>query len=314
MMSHMQQLVFGSKLRAISIHPTPLFIIGHWRTGTTYLHELLSQDDRFVFPTTFECLAPHHCLLTQAWFAKAFGWMMPPARLVDNVTMGFDRPQEDEFALMSTGAPSPMWSFAYPDDTLGDEYLTLGALSSEDRNRWGQLLVHFLQLVTFRQGRKPIILKSPGHTARIEVLLKLFPQARFLHIVRDPYTVFASTMHLWKTTVGVSRMIDNDSENLQGRVLHNFSAMYQGFADARGKIPSGQFCQVRYEDLVADPLTVLKSSYQSLQLGDFENVRHRVTQYANALKRYKTNSFDINADMRRLVDQHWASIFREWGY
>ena len=33
---------------------------------------------------------------------------------------------------------------------------------------------------------KRIVLKSPAHTARVRVLLELFPKARFVHIIRDP--------------------------------------------------------------------------------------------------------------------------------
>ena len=53
----MQQAIYGRRIAATKVHP-PIFIIGHWRTGTTLLHELLVQDDRFTFPTTYECLAP----------------------------------------------------------------------------------------------------------------------------------------------------------------------------------------------------------------------------------------------------------------
>lgn len=55
--------------------------------------------------------------------------------------------------------------------------------------QWVRALRHFLQLVTLRKGHKPLLLKSPGHTARVEVLLKIFPQARLLHIGRDLHEI-----------------------------------------------------------------------------------------------------------------------------
>src|SRR5687768_18104609 len=46
------------------------------------------------------------------------------------------------------------------------------------------------------------ILKSPPHTCRVPTLLRLFPDARFVHIVRDPYAVYPSTLHLWRILAG----------------------------------------------------------------------------------------------------------------
>src|SRR5947209_4505989 len=56
---------FGSRLERTVLRDAPLFIVGHWRTGTTLLHELLILDDRHTFPNTYQCLEPNHFLLTE---------------------------------------------------------------------------------------------------------------------------------------------------------------------------------------------------------------------------------------------------------
>ncbi len=56
---------YGSRIDRTPIREAPVFIVGHWRTGTTLLHELLILDDRHNFPNTFECLCPHHFLWTE---------------------------------------------------------------------------------------------------------------------------------------------------------------------------------------------------------------------------------------------------------
>ena len=65
----------------------PLFIIGHWRSGTTFLHELMYLDKRFVSPTTYQCFAPHHCLLTEGLMNALGGWLMPKQRPMDNILL-----------------------------------------------------------------------------------------------------------------------------------------------------------------------------------------------------------------------------------
>src|SRR5581483_10629411 len=138
-------------------------------------------------------LNPCHFLLTERVFTRVFRWMMPASRPMDNMKMGFDRPQEDEFALaLLTGDASPYCTIAFPNHPpQGDEYLDLADVPESARRRWQRTLVQFLKGVTYKTGKR-LVLKSPPHTARIAVLRELFPDALFLHIVRDPYVVFPS--------------------------------------------------------------------------------------------------------------------------
>src|SRR5262249_7520425 len=57
-----QGLFFDRYVDRTQIKDAPIFIVGHWRSGTTLLHELLVLDARYTYPTTFECLCPNHFL------------------------------------------------------------------------------------------------------------------------------------------------------------------------------------------------------------------------------------------------------------
>ena len=37
----------------------PLFILGHWRSGTTFLHNIFAQDKHFGYTTTYQTVFPH---------------------------------------------------------------------------------------------------------------------------------------------------------------------------------------------------------------------------------------------------------------
>ena len=181
------------------IREAPLFIVGHWRTGTTLLHELLILDPRHTFPTTFQCLVPHHWLLTERVFPRLFWFLMPSHRPMDNMETGWNRPQEDEFALAVLGQPSPYLTIAFPNHPPQDqEAFDLERLSPHARAAWKRGFLHFLRGLTFKDPRR-LVLKSPTHSFRIKTLLELFPDARFVHIVRDPHVVFSSTVNLWKS-------------------------------------------------------------------------------------------------------------------
>lgn len=51
-----QQILLGRRIARTRIHRAPIFI-GHWRSGTTLMHELLALDQRYTYPDTYACLA-----------------------------------------------------------------------------------------------------------------------------------------------------------------------------------------------------------------------------------------------------------------
>ena len=117
---------------------------------------------------------------------------------MDNMAAGWNHPQEDEFALCNMGARSPYLTIVFPNRPPQDqEYLDLERVSPEGLRRWKAKLRWFLQCITLRNPKR-IVLKSPPHTCRVKVLLEMFPKAKFVHIVRDPYVIFPSTVNLWK--------------------------------------------------------------------------------------------------------------------
>lgn len=309
----LQSALYGSLLRDTEIKSNPLFVLGHWRSGTTHLHELLALDDQFAFPTSYDCFAPHHCLVTGRLYPRLFGRLLPSKRLMDDMSIGFDRPQEDELALVSLGVPSPMWCLAYPEETYGQRYLTLRNVSERERDEWLSGLRHFMRLVTFRHPGKPLLLKSPPHTARIGLLAEMFPAARFLHVVRDPYVVFASTLHLWRKTQAANAIVHADSALLEDFVLRTLAEMYEGFEEATAAL-GARFYQLRYEDLVREPMVTLRRCYEALNLSNFDHIQPRVSEYLSALRDYRTNRYVISPEGRAAVKDAWGDIFRKWDY
>lgn len=303
---------FRRRLRQRPDTPPPLFIIGHWRSGTTLLHELALLDDRFCCPNTYQCLAPGHFLLTEDVLTAALGWIMPAKRPMDDVAAGFDRPQEDEFALMNMGAPSPYRRMAFPRTSPDTpEALDISRLPAADRDRWQHALRLFLDMLAVRDPRRPV-LKSPPHTARVGLLAAMFPEARFLHVVRDPFVVVPSTLRLWRSLHDVQALQVDRGETLERYVFAAFAEMYAAFDRDRPGLAAGRLHEVRYEDLVADPVEHLRLAYERLELGEFSAVRPAMERQAAAMKRYRTNTYrhdprlvaEIATRLRPFIDRY----------
>jgi hypothetical protein len=309
-----QRLLHGRKIAQTPIEPAPLFILGHWRSGTTMLHELLALDERNSCPSTFQCMAPHHFLVSEGFITRYFKWMLPAQRPMDNVPVGYERPQEDEFALCALGLPSPYWTMAFPNHPpQWPEYLDLETLAEADRRRWLETLRHFVQMVAYKKPGR-VVLKSPPHTARVKALLEAFPDARFVHILRDPFVLFQSTVNMWKKMYQMQYLHRPNFAWLEEHVFDSFVRMYRAFEAARPMIPPRRLYEVRYEDLVRDTVGQLRGMYEQLELGDFEPLLPALEKWQQETADYRTNRYQMPPELQDRIRQRWGEFIERFGY
>jgi hypothetical protein len=202
---------------------SPLFILGHYRSGTTHLHNLLALDPQFAAPTFFQVLNPRTFLTTERWAAPVADMLVVRRRFQDEVALTPGVPSEDEVALCTLTGLSPYMAWYFPRGRSHyDRYLTFRGVPDEEIARWGHALTSFLKKLTLKHGR-PLALKSPPHTARIRLLLDLFPDARFVHIHRDPYEVFRSTRHMIRSVQPVFRLQEHEPPDGNDALLGAFT-------------------------------------------------------------------------------------------
>jgi hypothetical protein len=310
----LEEACYGRAIAATPIADAPIFIIGHWRTGTTLLHEFLILDDRHSYPNTYQCLEPNHFLLTEGLITRWLHFLMPSRRPMDNMKAGWDRPQEDEFGMCMLGARSPYLSIAFPNrPPLYAEYLDLEGISPRALARWKSIFFSYLQRLTFK-NRKRLVLKSPPHTCRIKVLLELFPDARFVHIMRDPYVVFPSTVNMWKSLQRAHGLQPPRFERVEEEVFTTFLRIYEGLEKGRPLIGSNRFHEVRYEELVKDPMGEMRRLYESLDLGGFDKVQPRLEQYLASVAGYETNRYQLTPEVRAEITRRWGDVIQRYGY
>ncbi|MCP3690649.1 MAG: sulfotransferase, partial [Planctomycetaceae bacterium] len=306
---YLQRLVYGRRIDRTEIEPAPIFILGHWRSGTTFLHELMARDDRLSFSSSLHCFAPSHFLFTGWFFTNLGGFLLPKQRPTDNMETGWLRPQEDEFGLLAMGAASPYFRIAFPNHAAPDTCLIdMVDVPEKDLRRWKRLLKQFMKLLTFdNPGR--LVLKSPPHTGRLGVLKELFPDACFIHLVRSPYDVFPSTRRLWKSLDQVQGMQVPRHDGLDEYVFSSLERMYESFEAARQSIPENQIMDMRYEDLVRDPLGSLRAVYDHFDLGNFEQVADKISGYCDEQKDYQPNRYHLEEEEKEQIQQRWGKYF-----
>ena len=242
----------GRYARQLSQHtvPDPVFILGSWRSGTTHLHNLLSLDDRFVSPNLFQTMYPHTCLTSEAWLRPLLDLLTPKRRFMDNMEMGLREPAEDEMALAILSLRSNMLSWTFPRNAdRYDRFLDFQGVPESDRQHWKTHLDRFVRKITLRNGKLPL-LKSPNHTARIQLILELYPRAKFIHIRRNPYDVYRSLVHMARQVIPVWGLQTYPSETISDMVIAIYRQLYAAFFEQVPLIPQGQFHEIAYEDLI----------------------------------------------------------------
>ena len=306
----LQNRFFKRQINATRPVQDPIFIIGHWRSGTTLLHEYIMKDQRFTTSNTYECFAPSHFLVSESIMAPWVQLLMPQKRPMDNMKVGLDRPQEDEFAICALGMRSPYRNVAFPNlDQIDDEYLTLRNLPEEEQNKWLDALEYLVKALTVKY-KKTVVLKSPPHTARVRAILKRFPDAKFIHLARDPFVLFPSTVNLWKKLAQTHGLqLPKGGPKLEEKVLKNFEDMYDAYLDDVSLIKEGNLCDITYDELVAAPVETLERIYSTLNLGDFEANRSTFEEFAQSQKSYKKNKFELAPEMKETIAKRWSKYF-----
>ena len=283
----------------------PIFVLGFWRSGTTFLHELLCCDPRFGFPSTYACLNPAHFLLSERWIHPQRHRTV--RRPMDDMRYSWSSPQEDEFALLALGAPSAYQALLVPS-LMRD----VNQLLTNDQNLWWDKFEYFLKLLTVQQG-KPMILKSPTHGYRLAILQKKFPGAKYVVIERNPYEVFASNLKLWRILTGRYSLEQCSEHQLQQFILDAYVLHERIVSEAIRNSQPGLFAKIRYENLVVNPVEQISRLYQALNLGDL-GTRSRLESYLDSTSNHRRNPLRLSPSQRDRVESAWGHIIQRKAY
>lgn len=307
---------FGERVAATPVHPEPLFILGHWRSGTTHLHNLLALDEQFAFANTYQVVNPATFLKTEVVNAKRFAWMVPAKRLMDNMALSFQSPQEEEFAPALLSLRSLYLGMSFPRRmAYYERFLTFDRADPADEQAWKAAHLEFSKKLSFKYGGRPLLLKSPPNTARVRMLLDLFPRARFVHIHRDPYTVYQSQLKFYDTVLWHTYLQRPDRERLSDEILARYREVFAALFRDVPSISPGRFCEVSFAELERAPVATVERIYAELGLEGFSALRSKLEAYVSSLRNYEKNTFaPLDEPTRARVREAAAACFERWGY
>lgn len=311
-----ERILYGRKIANTQLQQPPVFIIGHWRSGTTHLHNLMTQDDSFGYLSMYQALVPDCSLIGRRGFKSLLTKILPLKRPMDNVTWPLDSPQEEEIALAKIMPGNFYNHFLFPNKALEffRKYVLCEETSPKKTAEFNRKYEYLLKVATVHAQGKPLILKNPVNTARVEKLLELFPDAKFIHIYRSPYDVFKSVQNFRKTLMPLISLHPLDPNRSEEGIFALYESMMQQYLQDRSQIPSGNLVEVRYETLEQNPMGELERIYEELSLPGFDTAQTAFRQYIEAQKSYQKNKLELSPEAQRKVEDRWEFAFSALGY
>jgi len=314
LMNGLESLIYGGRIARTPVSAPPIFILGHWRSGTTMLHNLMTLNPKFTFLNLYECLFPGHFLLTQKINAPLTEWLLPRKRPMDNVEVSWAAPQEDEVALAVWTTLSPYLMPAFQGRmSVYERFLDPAEMTEPERRIWKDALLTLVKKVALR--RKGIcVMKSPTHTYRVPTLLEMFPDAKFVYICRDPRAVYQSTIHLRKMMFAENTLGNLRPEVWSEETLYLYEKSVRRFEDTKHLIPEGNLFELKFEDLEKAPADILEKMHASLNLPGWDEAEARIRKVVSGFSTYRKNSYRIDTDTIQMLETRLRWVFDLYGY
>lgn len=309
---HLWERLKDSKLK--EPEESPIFILGHWRSGTTFLHNLLCQDPNTSYVTTYQSVFPNnmHSKLLFKPFMRA---MIPEKRPSDNVKLAVDYPQEDDFALANM-LPSFYEFFYFPDryKLLFDKTVLFKEENERHLLEWQMAYKKLIKKAHANIRGNNIILKNPVNTARVNKLLDMYPKARFIHIYRNPVIVYLSTKNFFLSLYPTLQLQKSTPEQIINMVFDLYTMVMQAYINQKELIPQGRLVELSFESFEQDPLGHLEKIYHQLHLDNWQEALPFFERYLADLGQYKKNDYQITKAELARIKAEWQFAFDQFGY
>ena len=305
-----ERIKFGKKIQNVELKYSPIFILGHWRSGTSYLHRLMAQDKNLGYASVIQLSFNSEFYLTTDRFIKAL--------LGDKLySEAAAYPLEDEYAIFHASPYSFYRMLCFPKCTydLFKKFVLFDQVNGQTRNLWKKVYLRVLKKLTFSANGKRLVLKNPMNTGRINLLLEIFPNAKFIHIYRNPYMVYCSLKRLEAANVYTNRLQNISTEEWEEVVLFVYRELMQSYLTQKKSIPTGNLVEIKYEDFEKNQLGELERIYKELDLSGFPQSKEAFkTLIDNENKKHRSRDYELSEESIERIKQHWWFALEKWGY
>jgi hypothetical protein len=311
-----EKLIKSKIIHNTEINEDPVFIIGFWRSGTTYLHNLLCQDPNHAYVSTYQSIFPHHCLINSVWVKKLAEIIAPDKMPVDNVKLDMNFPQEEEMALGNMQKLSFYNFFYFPHhfESYRKEALLFEGIQNKSIEKWGKEYLITVKKAIIQTGGKRFVSKNPPNTFRIPQLLKMFPDAKFVYIYRNPYHVLSSFILFVDHVIKGVGFQKTDQVNFEKQIFELFKEALDKYEVDKALIPSKNLIEIKYEAFKQEPLQTIENIYAQFDLKNFEQLSTKLKSYNTSQKGQKSGGHFMPEHLTDFIQTELRDYIKEKGY
>ncbi len=305
----------SARLRSAGDMPPPVFIVGHWRSGTTHLFNILSRRG-FSYVSPLAAGLPWDFLGLAAALGPVLERMLPKERFIDGIPVNPDSPQEDEIPLANMSPVSFYHGIYFPRAFAAnfDRGVFFDSCTEDEIRRWAETFAYFSRKVWLAGGRRRLLVKNPVYTARIRAIREIWPDAKFVHCVRNPFEVFFSMRNFYDRLLPAFALQPHDALSVDRIVLDGYRRIMDRFIDERSEIPDGNFFELRYERLSERPMEEVAALYETLGLDGFADAEPDFRAYLDGVRDYRRNRYDYPEEDLAAVQAAWGRYIERWDY
>ena len=234
---------------------------------------------------------------------------IPEKRPSDNVRLNPDFPQEEEFALGNMTNATFYHFFYFPslNDVLYEKYIRLKGITVRARESLKKKYHELLVKASLNTGKAQIIVKNPLNTGKIKLLLELYPDAKFIHIYRNPIVTYLSTERFYKSLLPATYLQDYEDDYITKKIILNYKNLMNDYFETKHLIPKKNLYEIKFEEFEEDNLGHLKEIYDQFDLETWDKAMPKFASYISAQKHYKKNKYTIS-------ENTLVGLKREWGF
>ena len=305
-----------AKVKAPKDIAPPIFILGHWRSGTTHLYNILAKSEQFGFLTPFATALPWDILSIGTLMRPLLERSLPKHRYIDNVAVDAAAPQEDEIALANMTADSYYHALYFPQafKAFFDRGVFFKHLGPAELDEWIITIRRLYTYLSLDQNGRRLVIKNPVYTARPQHLARLFPGAKFIHIHRDPFKVFISMQNFYKKLLAEFALQPYDHLDINEIIFDTYDEMMERYLGETALFTPQQLVEISYSDLQSEPLKALETIYDQLDLPGYDTDRAAFAAYLDTIQDYQKNEFTLPDDLAQEIARRWRRYFDHWGY
>jgi DNA-binding transcriptional ArsR family regulator len=310
----------------------PLFIMGNFRSGSTFLQRLLAKDvSQFTSATIWDIFISPSVTLTK--FFSAIRWLdarvgSPLTRLLrylDRKSLGrveihrisLFKPEEDENFLLHLWSTS-FASMLFPFMDEYEKYFYFDQrLPEKEKRGIMRFYLHALQRHLYTHPQVPHHLsKNPSFSPKVGTILEEIPDARIIYLVREPVDMLLSTIS-W---LGFTWRVFSDplvKYPFIDEIIEFSKHWYEYPLRVLSQADPDKYMIIKYDELVADPEQTARKIYRKFGYKlspDFE--RALITESEKS-KRYSSNhtySLEEMGITKEQVLKEYREIYRNFGF